>query len=588
MTIAMVDMTKKHLSSVQSVSEKATMETTANKLLEQTLRKVENNYDKASIERFRTAIDLLYRATKYLKVDPFLTEFQCLLSAHTASTVIDLSPPISVLITGLLLDTYLGLPTEKEITDFPVDEQVRKLLSNVAELYKYELQLPWRKCYNIPADNQITLQYLRSRATRSYEQSSESIQSTKKQLENHCKLIVSLAETPAALIIKLVDRISVMECLKLDFGRINQSSILLSSIASETLNIHVPMAERLGIWKMKWPLQDLAFSIIMPEEYQSIKCEIAKTGSERDDYLQRILCKIENSLKVAQIPAFVQGRSKSIYSIYHKKNAKNLDVLKMNDLLGVRIIISNEDEIKATQDCYRALNMLINNTDEDWDIPVKNNKGIYDDGKFSRDWIAHPKPNGYQSIHTTIRFYPSMDSSLLNESTSACIDELLVEVQIRTRKMHEVAEYGVAAHWGYKEKEKIISKISSNENKWNLEQEKLKQSTETNDKSSLKFFENERFCLTPKGEVLYFPKDATPIDFAYRIHGEIGNRILSVKVNNQIARYNYKLQNGDVVEIITSKEEKGPKEKWLSQENGFVEVNRTKYKIRLWFRRHAS
>jgi len=634
------------------------MEFLAEKRLSEILQHLEAKHSKEQLDKLHDSIKLFRRDIEQQRLDKDETKFRWNLAVYSLHILSDLNAPIPVLAAGFLIDTYLRLSSCQEIDSFPVDELVRQFLSNAARLYKYELQLPWRKTNPTSDLEQNVLRFLRKRAIADTELPNESLQSAKKQHENHRKLIVSLAATWEILIIKLADRIAVLNFLKAKDEDVTSGEMhtLLNNMAKETLNIHVPITERLGIWILKWPLQDMAFRINCPKEYEKISSEMATKREAGEHYLKDIIQNMITVLESYGIKTQVQGRFKSLYSIYRKQITQNKKIDNINDLVGVRIITKSKelndggnkaiDEIRRAEDkitkfeceINRAMNKLrkikretrkkktrygmniikkeiagikneINNAKREikraehkiknakheinmmkaddcydardlilstWPPPVnENGQGIYD-GESSRDWIVNPKPNKYQSIHTTI-LYPLAGGK-----------QQLVEVQIRTSEMHEVAELGVAAHWLYKEKGKSFAAIEKNDELWNREQKKLKNDVEPRDETIGSFFEEEIFCLTPKGEVLQLPKDATPIDFAYHVHRDIGNRMMNVKVNNRIASFSYQLKNGDVVGIVLSKTEKGPKQEWLRQDNGFVKSKSTGSKIRQWFRQHIS
>jgi len=547
----------------------STMGLAADERLQKTLVFLKEYYPNEEVLDLQQTIDTFYELHNRDIAEKNEREFQKNLAIYTLQLLAELHAPVNILKAGFLLDVYLRPSAPQEIEKLPIDKQVLHFLQNARELYKYELQLPWRKKTETPDFQEEVLQNLRKRALVDTAPSELSIQSAKKQHENHRWLIVSTAAEYDALIIKLADRISVLKNLKPESGIIKSigTDVLLNDLATETLNIQVAIAERLGIWKLKWRLQDLAFRITDPEEYRRISQQIQSTHYARQHELNTILQNIESALNRSGVMAEVQGRSKSIYSIYKKMSTQNATIEQINDLFGVRLIINSAE----VSHCYIALNTIHSSFEC---ATLNDGKGIYDNGKLSRDWIPHPKPNGYQSIHTTILYPLSIGKAQL------------VEIQIRTQEMHRHAEEGIAAHWLYKEKAKAVTLLSISENFWNQTRESFTQKKQhaSDGAKAIPPVLKQVFCLTPKGEVLRFPEGATPIDFAYRIHKEIGNRITIAKVNNRIVSLNYKLHNGDVVEIVTSKSEKGPNEKWLLSNNEFVKSNKTLSKIRRWFK----
>lgn len=589
----------------------------AEEQLRETIQRLESDSGLGLLPDLSMACEDLRKQLQRDIKDQDIREFFLNIAVYALQVLTDLGAPAHVLTAGLLLDAFLRTKQTNNSLNFHiVRDQTRQLLLHGRALYKFEAQLPWRMSSDISEFEKAVIEHARLRARSNCEIASESIQSIKTQHENHRKLMVALAQESESLIIKLADRIAVLKFLKpgtpiIDHLRIANEGFLLN-LATETLNIHVPIAERLGIWKLKWHLQDLAFRIMKPGEYQKIHREISTTRTDREAYINGIIQSLESDLRSMGIPAEVQGRPKSIYSIFQKKAAHNVETRKINDLTGVRIIIDSnaaglskqtlqkmrpsqtpemkkierkaiknvkrEAEKEDARICYTVLDYLLST----WPALTVDGRGIYDDGKVSRDWIAHPKPNGYQSIHTTILYTPREQSQ---QASGGNIGRP-VEVQIRTVEMHKVAEYGVAAHWLYKEKAKFLPRISRKERAWNLEQMKHIDSNRNLSQEAKTFSGEEVFCLTPKGEILRFPVGATSIDFAYRIHKDVGNRILNSKINNRIASLRQPLKNGDIVEIFTSKKEQGPKGEWLRHDKTFAKTRKAKSMIRRWLRDH--
>jgi GTP pyrophosphokinase len=325
-------------------------------------------------------------------------------------------------------------------------------------------------------------------------------------------------------------------------------------IALETLDIYAPLAHRLGVWEIKWRLEDLAFRFLEPEKYHWIANKVSETRKKREELIQKAIQIISQELEKANIKAEITGRPKHLYSIYQKMIKKGIDIEDMYDLLGVRIIVNSEIE------CYEVLGIIHNL----WK-PIP--------GRF-KDYIANKKTNNYQSLHTTV----------------IGIDGKPLEVQIRTWEMHRIAEYGIAAHWRYKEE---IKKPDTFEEKiaWLRQlleqlldwQKEILDPQEFLESVKNDFFEREIFVFTPKGDIIALPQGSTPIDFAYIIHTEIGHRCKGAKVNGKMVPLNYTLQNGDIVEIITSKEEGKPSRDWLN----IVKTSQAKTKIKQYFKRLA-
>nr|WP_307774994.1 bifunctional (p)ppGpp synthetase/guanosine-3',5'-bis(diphosphate) 3'-pyrophosphohydrolase [uncultured Cetobacterium sp.] len=363
---------------------------------------------------------------------------------------------------------------------------------------------------------------------------------TKKQDENIRKMIIAMAKDVRVIIIKLADRLHNMRTLKF------MPEEKQKRIAKETISIYAPLAHRLGIAKIKWELEDMSLYYLEPEKYKEIKALIDEKKDERKQYLQEMVESIKTILDEVQIYGKVKGRFKHFYSIYKKMFEKGKDFDGIYDLIGIRIILDTEAE------CYNTLGVIHSNF-----RPVP--------GRF-KDYIAVPKSNNYQSIHTTI------------------VGPLgkFVEIQIRTEEMDKVAEEGIAAHWSYKEKRKVEKKDQVYG--WLRNLVELNQGAE----NAEEFIQNVTgdivketvFVFSPKGDVVELAQGATPIDFAFNIHTEIGIKCIGAKVNGKIVPLDYKLNNGDRIEIITSKTAKGPGNDWLD----IVATQSAKSKIRKWLK----
>ncbi len=364
------------------------------------------------------------------------------------------------------------------------------------------------------------------------------------QAENFRKLFFSIAEDIRVIFIKLADRLHNMRTL----SALPQEKQL--RIASETLDIYAPIASRIGLYKIKSELEDLCFKHLYPEEYLSLS-QILK--NKKDFYLQmvdQISSKLDKELKHVGIKAEIKGRPKHLYSVFLKTKRQNKTVSQISDLIAVRVIVND------IRECYATLGII----HSIWK-PVP--------GRF-KDYIAMPKPNNYQSLHTTV----------ISEYGQ------IFEVQIRTVEMNKIAEYGVAAHWKYKEG-KSDKKSSKYDEKFSWIQEVLdseidiKDSTEFLDALKLNVAINEIYVFTPKGDVIDLPAKSTAIDFAYKIHSEIGNQCVGVKINGKMLPINTQLETGDLVEIITNKNSKGPSRDWLK----FVVSPQAKSKIKTFFKK---
>lgn len=368
------------------------------------------------------------------------------------------------------------------------------------------------------------------------------------QIESLRKMFVAAAEDIRVVIIKLADRLHNMRTLK----PLPPDKQL--RIAQETMEIYAPLAHRLGIWQIKWQLEDLAFRYLQPDTYHEIARLIASRRVTRERYVAKVSRILSEELVKADVKAEVSGRPKSIYSVYTKMDryaAQGKEFTDIHDLLGVRVFV------ESMPDCYSALGVVHSL----WH-PIP--------GQFD-DFIASPKENMYQGLHSSVM----------------CLDGRPLEVQIRTHRMHRIAEYGVAAHWKYKEgakkdvafEEKIAWLRQLMEWQRELSGSAFIESIKTD------IFQDQVYVYTPRGEIKELPTGATPLDFAYRIHTDVGHRCIGAKVNGRMVSLDYQLRNGDTVEIMATKSDRGPSLDWINPNSGYVKTHHAREKIRQWFRR---
>ena len=362
-----------------------------------------------------------------------------------------------------------------------------------------------------------------------------------RQMENYRKMILAMAKDVRVVVIKLGDRLHNMRTLK------HMRSDKQKRIAKETLEIFAPLAHRLGIFNVKWELEDLSFRYLEPEKYYDLVDQMKQKRQAREDIVNDTMSQLTKALEEAHIKADIKGRPKHFYSIYKKMKKDNRDLSQIYDLLAVRVIVD------TIPDCYAVLGIAHSL----WKpLPYR-----------FKDYISMPKSNMYQSLHTTV--IGTMGQP--------------VEIQIRTWEMHRVSEYGVAAHWRYKEGNKNGDKDFDQKVAWLrqvLEWQDTSNPTELVNALKLDVFSGEVFVFTPKGDVVKLPIGSVPLDFAYRVHTDVGHRCVGAKVNGKIVPLDYTLQNGDIVDIITSKTSK-PSLDWLN----IVGSSESKSKIRNWFKR---
>ncbi|MCR4402216.1 MAG: bifunctional (p)ppGpp synthetase/guanosine-3',5'-bis(diphosphate) 3'-pyrophosphohydrolase [Firmicutes bacterium] len=361
------------------------------------------------------------------------------------------------------------------------------------------------------------------------------------QAENLRKMFLAMAQDIRVVLIKLADRLHNMRTLgHLPWER-------QARIARETLEIYAPLAHRLGMWRVKWELEDLALRYLEPGEYYKLVEKVARKRKEREGLIEQASAVLRRALDEAHVPCELQGRAKHFYSIYEKMKLKGKAFEEIYDLIAIRVIVN------SVRDCYAVLGIVHSL----WK-PMP--------GRF-KDYIAMPKSNMYQSLHTTV-IGPAGEP---------------LEIQIRTWEMHRTAEYGIAAHWRYKEGTRTVSEFEEKLSwlrqllEWQRDMKDVHDFMET---LKIDLFKDEVFVFTPKGDVKNLPAGSTPVDFAYTVHTDIGHRCTGARVNGRMVPLDHQLCNGDIVEIITSKGPGAPSRDWLA----FVKTSKARNKIRQWVR----
>jgi guanosine-3',5'-bis(diphosphate) 3'-pyrophosphohydrolase len=491
-------------------------------LLQVLLQRVQHLRPDADIERIAHAYrfaEWAHSGQMRLSGEPYITH-----PCHVALIVTDLGLDDASILAALLHDTVedtaVDLPTIRQ----EFGEEVARLVEGVTKLSKLHF---------------VTVR--------------------QEQVENLRKVLVAMAQDVRVILIKLADRLHNLRTLD------PLPEEKRKAIALETLQVYAPIAHRLGIWRLKWELEDLAFKHLDPQTYRTLAKKVEKTRTERLHLVQQAIEQLEQALRQAGMEATVQGRPKHLWSIYQKMQREGVDIDRIYDLIALRVIVATEAE------CYLALGVV----HKLW-TPLP--------GMFT-DYIAKPKPNGYQSLHTKV-LGPGGE---------------VMEVQIRTWEMHRNAEYGIAAHWRYKEggegrgtrggkegegrgtrDDPLDQALSWLRQLMELHQD-MRDAAEFTRSVLGDLFKDQVFVFTPKGDVLELPKGATPIDFAYRIHTEIGHRCIGAKVNGKLVPLDYQLQTGDVVEILTSKHPKGPSPDWLR----FVKTSLARNRIKRYLKEQA-
>lgn len=366
------------------------------------------------------------------------------------------------------------------------------------------------------------------------------------QAESLRKMFLAMVDDIGVVLIKLADRLHNMRTLQFMPPEKQQRT------AQQTIEIYAPLANRLGIWQFKSELEDLSFKYLSPHEYETIRRGIEQRGAAEREYVERVKVLLQEELAKHGIEATLTSRTKHIYSIYRKMSMKRRSLDEIYDLIGIRVIVEHKYQ------CYGALGIV-----HELFHPIP--------GEID-DYIAMPKESMYQSLHTAV-IGP---------------EGHLLEIQIRTPEMHEIAEFGVAAHWRYKEGKKSDARVEA-KIAWLRQllewREEVSDAEEFVESLKSDVFKDQIYVFTPKGDIIELPAGATPLDFAYRIHTEVGHHCHGAKINDRWIRLDHKLQNGDVVEVLTSKSKLGPSRDWLQEDSGYVTTAGAREKIRQWFRR---
>jgi len=369
------------------------------------------------------------------------------------------------------------------------------------------------------------------------------------QVESLRKMLLAMVEDIRVVLIKLAERTQTLRCLS------GASTDQQKLIAQQTRSIFAPLANRLGVWQLKWELEDLSVRYLEPELYKKVAKLLDERRIDREQYIAEVVSRLKQALIQAGIPADVTGRPKHIYSIINKMKRKQLDFSELYDVRAVRVLV-DDSQVDGIRACYTALGLV----HELWP-PI--------DGEFD-DYIAHPKSNNYRSLHTAV----------------VGPRGLALEVQIRTLEMHQHSELGVAAHWRYKEGVKSDAKFDE-KIAWLRQilewKEDLADQGNMREQFKNELFHDQVYVLTPQGKVIALPKSATPVEFAYTLHTDLGHRTRGAKVDGNIVPLNYKLQNGQRVEILTIKQG-GPSRDWINPSLGFLQSSRIRAKVRAWFK----
>ncbi|NMA62918.1 MAG: bifunctional (p)ppGpp synthetase/guanosine-3',5'-bis(diphosphate) 3'-pyrophosphohydrolase [Syntrophomonadaceae bacterium] len=473
--------------------------------LEQIVKRIQKHHSAGDVALLRRAYafaEAAHDGQNRISGEPYISH-----PLEVALILSELDLDVATLVAALLHDVVEDTQVELEVITSEFGEEVALIIDGVTKLSRLEF--------------------------KSKEEA---------QAENLRKMFLAMAKDIRVLLIKLADRLHNMRTL------VYHSEEKQREIAQETLEIFVPLAHRLGIFRFKWELEDLSFLYLEPGTYHELARRLKVKRKEREEYVHQLIERIEQELEKAGLQADIAGRPKNLYSIYTKMLKQGKDLDEIYDKIAIRVIVD------SVRNCYGALGIIHTL----WK-PLP--------GRF-KDYIAMPKPNMYQSLHTTL-------IGLGGEP---------FEVQIRTCEMHRTAEYGIAAHWRYKEgkpgDKNLDEKLS-----WLRQilewQQEVKDTREFMESLRIDLFADTVFVFTPKGDVIELPRGACPVDFAYRVHTEVGHHCVGATVNGRLVPLDCQLANGDIVRVMTSKQSTGPSRDWLN----FVKTSQSKARIRHWFRK---